>query len=68
MVLSQSYRTDLEALCKLLEMHSPAQMEHQNGEKLYFNDFGRGMVVDARQSAVSISETADLLGFFTHYF
>jgi len=50
-------RTDLEALCKLLEIHSPAQMEHQNGEELYWfifilywivYDFGRGMVVDAR--------------------
>ncbi len=39
------------------------QTEHQNGEERDLSDFGRGMVVGARQAGLSISKTADLLGF-----
>ncbi len=33
------------------------------GKKVDLNDFKRGMVVDARRAGLSISKTADLLGF-----
>ncbi len=33
------------------------------GKKGDLNDFERGMVVGARQTGLSISKTADLLGF-----
>ncbi len=33
------------------------------GKKGDLSDFERGMVVDARRTGLSISETADLLGF-----
>ncbi len=39
------------------------QTEHQNGEERGLSDFERGMVVGARRTDLSISETADLLGF-----
>ena len=40
------------------------QTEHQNGEERGFNcDFEHDMVVGARRPGLSISETADLLGF-----
>ncbi len=33
------------------------------GKKVDLNDFERGMVVGARRAGLSISKTADLLGF-----
>ncbi len=39
------------------------QTEHQNGEEKDLSDFERGMVVGARRTGLSISQTADLLGF-----
>ncbi len=33
------------------------------GKKVDLSDFERGMVVGARRTGLSISETADLLGF-----
>ena len=36
------------------------------GKKWDLSDFERGMVVGARRAGLSISKTADLLGFFTH--
>ncbi len=39
------------------------QTEHQNGEERDLSDFERGMVAGARRAALSISKTADLLGF-----
>ncbi len=39
------------------------QTEHQNGEERDLSDFERGMVVGVRRAGLSISETADLLGF-----
>ncbi len=39
------------------------QTEHQNGEERDLRDFEHGMVVGARRAGLSISETADLLGF-----
>ncbi len=35
------------------------------GKKRDLSDFERGMVVGARRAALSISQTADLLGFHT---
>ncbi len=32
-------------------------------ERVFFSDFERGMVVGARRAGLSISKTADLLGF-----
>ncbi len=39
------------------------QTEHQNGEERDLSDFERGLVVGNRRTALSISQTADLLGF-----
>ncbi len=39
------------------------ETEHQNGEERDLSDFERGMVVGARRTGLSISQTADLLGF-----
>ncbi len=39
------------------------QTEHQNGRKRDLSDFEHGMVVGARRAGLSISKTADLLGF-----
>ncbi len=39
------------------------QTDHQNGEEEDLSDFERGMVVGARWAGLSISKTADLLGF-----
>ncbi len=39
------------------------QTEHQNGEERGLSDFERGMVVGDRRAGLSISKTADLLGF-----
>ncbi len=36
------------------------------GKKGELSDIERGMVVGARRAGLSISKTADLLGFFTH--
>ena len=33
------------------------------GKKCDLSDFGRGMIVSAREGGLSISETADLMGF-----
>ncbi len=38
-------------------------IEHQNGEEREFKWLGLGMVVGARRAGLSISKTADLLGF-----
>ncbi len=39
------------------------QTKHQNGKKVDLSDFEHGMVVAARRAGLSISKTADLLGF-----
>ncbi len=39
------------------------QTEHQNGEERDLSDFKRGIVIGARRAGLSISKTADLLGF-----
>ncbi len=39
------------------------QSEHQNGEERDLSDFERGMFVGVRRAGLSISQTADLLGF-----
>ncbi len=44
-------------------MMKRTQTEHQNGEERDLRDFERGMVVGVRRTGLSISETADLLGF-----
>ncbi len=44
-------------------MVKTTQTEHQNGEEGDLRDFERGMVVGARRTGLSISQTADLLGF-----
>ena len=36
------------------------------GKKCDLSDFDHDMIVSARQVGLSISEIADLLGFFTH--
>ncbi len=42
---------------------SEVQTEHEHGEERDLSDFERGMVVGARRAGLSISKTADLLGF-----
>ncbi len=49
--------------CRHLDVVKTTQTEHQNGEERDLSDFERGMVVGARRADLSISETADLLGF-----
>ncbi len=39
------------------------QTEHHNGEERGLSDFERGRVVGGRRAGLSISKTADLLGF-----
>ncbi len=46
-----------------LRILAEVQTEHQNGEKGDLSDFERGMVVGAIRAGLSISKTADLLGF-----
>ncbi len=43
--------------------HAEVQTEYQNGKKGDLSDVERGMVVGARRTGLSISQTADLLGF-----